>query len=127
MSSPPQVSFITPAHNRPRELRAALASCLCQSLEDWEAVVVDDHSDEADLEAVVAGFSDPRLRYHQLNSDQRGVADARNQAVALAASDRLITLDSDDLNHPHRAARCAGASCESRNTRKACPVRKAYA
>jgi glycosyltransferase involved in cell wall biosynthesis len=107
MSRPPQVSFITPAHNRPRELRAALASCLCQSIEDWEAVVIDDHSDEADLEAVVAGFSDPRLRYHQLNSDQRGVADARNQAVALAASDRLITLDSDDLNHPHRAARCA--------------------
>ena len=98
MSSPPQVSFITPAHNRPRELRAALASCLCQSIEDWEAVVVDDHSDDADLEAVVAGFSDPRLRYHQLDSDQRGVADA----VALSVGDLADAWEHDvaSINEP---------------------------
>ena len=96
-----------PARNRPQDLKSALASCLAQSSDDWEAVVVDDHSDETDLEALVAGFADPRLRYHHLETHQRGVAAARNQAIALATSDRLVTLDSDDLNHPHRAARCA--------------------
>ena len=49
----PDVSFLIPAHNRPEELKAALASCLAQSYEAWEAVVVDDHSDSADLEGLV--------------------------------------------------------------------------
>ena len=106
MTGKPAVSFLIPAHDRPRELKAALASCLTQSCEDWEAVVVDDHSDLADLQGLVAGFSDERMRYTRLESGEHGVSAARNRAVALARSDRLVTLDSDDLNHPDRAARC---------------------
>ena len=105
MSQQPKVSFLIPAKNRPQELKAALGSCLAQSLEDWEAIVVDDHSDSADLAAVVNTFEDDRLKFHRLNGSG-GVSCARNQAIAIAQSDRLITLDSDDLNHPHRAARC---------------------
>ena len=45
MSKQPEVSFLIPAKNRPLELKAALGSCLAQSLENWEAIVVDDHSD----------------------------------------------------------------------------------
>ena len=102
----PDVSFLIPAHNRPEELKAALASCLAQSYEAWEAVVVDDHSDSADLESLVKGFRDDRLHYTHLADGERGVSAARNRAIALARSPRLLTLDSDDLNHPHRAARC---------------------
>ncbi|QNI41137.1 glycosyltransferase family A protein [Synechococcus sp. A15-28] len=102
----PAVSFLIPARNRPEELKAALASCLAQSCDAWEAVVVDDHSDNADLLALVAAFDDSRLRYYRLPDGERGVSAARNQAVALARSPRLLTFDSDDLNHPHRAARC---------------------
>ena len=106
MTGKPAVSFLIPARDRPRELKAALASCLAQRCEDWEAVVVDDHSETADLQGLVAGFGDERLRYARLDRGERGVAVARNRAVALARSDRLVTLDSDDLNHPDRAARC---------------------
>ena len=106
MHSTPTVSFLIPAHNRPEELKAALASCLTQSCDAWEAVVVDDHSNEADLQALVAAFGDERLRYARLADGQRGISAARNQAIALAHSPRLLTLDSDDLNNPHRAARC---------------------
>jgi len=102
----PAVSFLIPARNRPKELKAALASCLAQSCDDWEAVVVDDHSNETDLQGLVASFGDERLRYARLADGQRGVSAARNQAIALAHSPRLLTLDSDDLNNPHRAARC---------------------
>ena len=106
MTGKPAVSFLIPARDRPRELKAALASCLAQRCEDWEAVVVDDHTETADLQGLVAGFGDERLRYARLDRGERGVAVARNRAVALARSDRLVTLDSDDLNHPDRAARC---------------------
>ena len=106
MTRTPAVSFLIPARNRPEELKQALASCLAQSCEAWEAVVVDDHSDNADLQALVAAFGDSRLRYARLPDGERGVSAARNQAIALARSPCLLTFDSDDLNHPHRAARC---------------------
>ena len=79
MTGTPAVSFLIPAHDRPRELKAALASCLAQSCEDWEAVVVDDHSEQADLKELVAGFDDERLRYTRLEGDERGVSAARNR------------------------------------------------
>ena len=100
----PAVSFLIQPQRE--ELKAALASCLAQSCHAWEAVVVDDHSNETDLQALVAAFGDERLRYARLTDGQHGVSAARNQAIKLAQSPRLITLDSDDLNNPHRAARC---------------------
>lgn len=101
----PRVSFIIPVHNRVNELRVALASCLAQSMDDWEAVVIDDHSNE-DVEATLQSLSDPRLRYRRLESSQGGVATARAMAVAMARTTVLITLDADDISHPHRAQRC---------------------
>ena len=106
MSSTPAVSFLIPARNRPEKLKAALASCLAQSCDAWEALVVDDHSDTADLEELVNAFGDVRLRYSRLAKGEGGVSAARNKAIAVARSARLLTLDSDDLNHPHRVARC---------------------
>jgi len=101
----PQVSFIVPVLNCTAELRVALASCLAQSFEAWEAVVLDDHSSEP-VEAVVRSFADPRIRYHRQCQGRHGVAAARESAIALASSDVLITLDADDINYPHRAGRC---------------------
>lgn len=101
----PRVSFIVPVHNRVKELRVALASCLAQSIDDWEAVVMDDHSSE-DVEATVQSLSDHRFRYGRLGSDQRGVAAARAMAIAMARTSVLITQDADDISHPHRARRC---------------------
>ena len=106
MTRKPAVSFLIPAHNRPELLKAALASCIAQSCDAWEAVVVDDHSETANLQSVVASFNDARLRYERLEVGEHGVSMGRNRAIELARSDRLLTFDSDDLNNPHRAARC---------------------
>ena len=105
-STTPLVSFITPVRNRPLELRAALASCQSQSLDQWEVVVVDDHSDQVDIAALIDGFSDSRIRYVKQDFGLTGEAAGRQRAIAEARSDIFITLDSDDLNHPHRAADC---------------------
>jgi glycosyltransferase involved in cell wall biosynthesis len=108
----PKVSFIVPVRNRGSMLRSALASCLSQSTEAWEAIVVDDHSDE-DIHSIVASFSDRRFRYYRLQSSQNGVAAARQAAIAQASTDVFITLDADDINHPHRAFRCADILIEA--------------
>lgn len=105
MAPVPRVSFIVPVRNRTAELRVALASCLAQAFEAWEAVILDDHSDEP-VEACVRSFADPRLRYHRQQPGHHGVAAARAAAITQARSDILITLDGDDINQPQRAGRC---------------------
>lgn len=106
MADIPKTSFIIPVYNRPVELKSALCSCLAQTVDNWEAVVVDDHSDKADIKKVVNSLQDSRIRYICQYSGMKGEAAARETAVDKAKSDILITLDSDDVNHPHRAARC---------------------
>lgn len=103
--SAPRVTFILPVRNRVAELRVALASCLAQAFEDWEAVILDDHSDEP-VEAMVRDFADPRFRYQRQQAGLSGVASAREAAIALARTEILITLDGDDINQPQRAGRC---------------------
>ncbi len=105
MATAPRVSFIVPVRNHVAELRVALASCLAQTFNNWEAVIVDDHSDDP-VESTVLAFADARLRYHRQQQQHRGVAAARDRAIALAHSDIFITLDGDDINLPHRAGRC---------------------
>ena len=102
----PKVSFIIPVYNRAKELKSALASCLTQTMEEWEAVVVDDHSDQVNIKDLTNTFQDSRIRYIKQYCGKKGEAAARETAIDNANSDILITLDSDDINHPHRASRC---------------------
>lgn len=109
----PSVSFIIPVRNRAALLRTALASCISQSTDSWEAIVLDDHSDD-DILAIVSSFSDSRIRYFRQKPNLSGVAAAREAAIRASSSDIFITLDADDINHPHRAHRCENllaASC----------------
>ena len=101
-----KVSFIVPARNRVQELKAALSSCLAQTMDDWEAIVVDDHSDQENVEKVVKDLVDSRICYIRQKLNQTGEAAGRELAIHNAQTNILITLDSDDLNYPHRAARC---------------------
>jgi len=106
MGQAPKVSFIIPARNRGYQLKAALASCLSQTLEEWEAIVVDDHSDLDNIQEIIKSIDDCRIRYILQKPNQTGEAAGRELAILNAQSNILITLDSDDLNYPYRAARC---------------------
>ena len=106
MNDTPLVSFITPAFNRPKELKTAICSCLAQTIDSWEMIIVDDHSDKADLKEIVDDFKDIRIRYIPQESEKKGEAAGRQTAIENSRSDILITLDSDDINYPQRAARC---------------------
>jgi glycosyltransferase involved in cell wall biosynthesis len=62
MINQPLVSVITPTYNRPDYLRQAIASALAQTYRNIEIIVSDNGSDE-DIEAIVASFADPRIRF----------------------------------------------------------------
>ncbi|WP_337879032.1 glycosyltransferase [Rheinheimera sp.] len=90
------VSIYIPTRNRPDFLRRAVASCLSQSYQTFEVIIVDDCSDEAfrsEIEAVAA--MDARIKLYRLDTPS-GACVARNAAIS-AAQGRFITgLDDDD-------------------------------
>ena len=90
----PAISVILPTFNRGRVLAHSIGSVLSQSWRDLELIVVDDGSTE-DIQPVLAGFHDPRLRY--IRRDRNGgVAAARNTGIHAATGEFLAFQDSDD-------------------------------
>lgn len=97
----PVISVIIPTYNRPQYLQQALVSVLDQTFTDFEAIVVDDGSEER-TRATVSQFDDPRIRYfHQVHS---GRSNARNLGLRESRGDYFTFLDDDDRLLPHKFA-----------------------
>ena len=99
MPSGPQVSIVIPCFNQGHFLAECLASLLSQSFGDWEAIVVDDASADADINAVVEQLHDDRCRVVQ-HTINRGQGAARNTGFREARASLVVPVDSDDILHP---------------------------
>lgn len=96
------VSVIIPSYNDPRRLADALASVQAQTLQDWEAVVIDDGSqDQNAIVAAVRACNDPRIQLG-LSKRNRGAGRSRNIGIRLARNRFLAFLDCDDLWKPDK-------------------------
>jgi glycosyltransferase involved in cell wall biosynthesis len=85
-----------PAYNVAAFLRASAESALAQTFTDLELLIVDDGStDETPAVALEIAACDPRVRV--IRQENRGLAGARNRALAQATGDYFALLDSDDL------------------------------
>lgn len=104
MTASPTTSVVIPTYNHADYLREALQSLRSQTFEDWEAIVVNNYSED-DTASVVEAFNDPRIRLE--NFRNHGVIGAsRNLAIELARGDFVAFLDSDDLWMPQKLERC---------------------
>lgn len=121
-----RVSVVIPTRNRLEKLCRALASIEQQTCRDYEVWLVDDGSTDGTREFVESGRlagSYPGIPsiHTLLNTQSRGAAAARNQALANAEGELIAFLDDDDLwfpeylqqqlmrmdSHPEAAACCA--------------------
>ena len=103
MNSCPRVSVVIPAFNAATTLSETLDSVIAQSFVDWEAVVVDDGSNDDTWEiAQHRSGDDPRIRV--LSQENAGVSAARNIGIAAARAPLLVFLDSDDCLAPDHLA-----------------------
>ncbi|WP_082453545.1 glycosyltransferase family 2 protein [Rhizobium sp. Leaf262] len=89
------ISVILPTYNRGATLLAAINSVITQSYSDLELIVVDDGSTE-DVESIVCGISDSRVKYVK-RQQNGGAAAARNTGLEHASGDYIAFQDSDDL------------------------------
>jgi glycosyltransferase involved in cell wall biosynthesis len=113
----PFFSIIIPMYNREAFVGRALRSCLDQDFTDFEAVVVDDGSNDRSI-AAVQRFADARIRLER-HDRNRGRCPARNTGMAVATGAWFVFLDTDDellpgaLSAIHRRARAAAAEVGS--------------
>lgn len=91
----PAITVVIPTYNRAPLLRLALQSLREQTFREWEAVIVNDFSQDNTVE-VVASFDDPRMRLINFRN-YCIIGASRNEGVRQARADIIAFLDSDDL------------------------------
>jgi len=94
-----RVCIVIPCFNATEYLGECLRSVIAQECESWEAVVVDDSSNEGDPGRIVAEFRDPRIRVVR-HSANRGLGAARNTGFKAATAPLVLPLDADDIIAP---------------------------
>src|ERR1035437_936377 len=94
------VSIIIPCFNAERWISEAIQSCLDQTYQPIEVIVIDDGSTDKSLE-VIKSFGD-KIRWE--TGPNRGGCAARNRGIKLANGSYLQFLDADDLLHPNKIA-----------------------
>ncbi len=94
------VSIVTPTFNCAPLLQRAIDSVLKQTHQDWELLVVDNHSNDG-TEELVRGYRDARIRYFKIQNNGV-IAASRNLAISQAKGEWLAFLDADDWWTPDK-------------------------
>lgn len=98
----PRVSIIIPCYKTAGLVAETLRSVYAQTYQDYEVVIVNDGSpDTAELERAIAPWRD-RLTYVQ--TENCGLAGARNNGIRAARGELIALLDSDDIWEPNYLA-----------------------
>jgi len=102
----PRFSVLVPMRNAAATIEETLASVQGQTVEAWEAVVVDDGSDDGCAELVRrCAVSDDRIHlYSHPRGEHLGTPATRNRTIAEAGGEFLAFLDADDLFLPDALA-----------------------
>ena len=100
----PLFSIVIPTYNRAHAVGDAIQSCLAQTLDDFEIIVVDDQKSTDDIAAALARFAGADIR---LLSRLKNTAAGNRNVGALAARGKYVAfLDSDDEFLPNKLEAC---------------------
>jgi len=95
------VSIVIPTKNRRDLLRETIDSVVSQTYVNWEAIVVDDGSDDHTGEMIQSiAATDRRVRFVRRERSPAGASTCRNLGVSATNGKFVVFLDSDDLLAP---------------------------
>lgn len=106
MAERSRVSVVIPTYNRAPEVKVALQSVVDQTIDDWEAWVIDNHSSDNTLE-VIKAFDDPRIHCARILNEGI-IARSRNKGIRKSRGKYIAFLDSDDVWLPNKLERVLG-------------------
>lgn len=94
----PTVSVVIPCFNLGKYINEAVDSVLRQTYRDFEIIVVNDGSDDKETISVINKISNPKITV--LNTENQGLASARNNGIKIARGRYIVALDADDMIAP---------------------------
>jgi glycosyltransferase involved in cell wall biosynthesis len=97
MKSQTLVSVVIPCFNQGQYLRETLDSILTQTYKNYEVIIVNDGSTEAETLEVLNDIKQKHIsNLRILDQANQGLAMARNNGFAIAKGEFVLPLDSDD-------------------------------
>ena len=96
----PLISVVIPTFNHADFLELAISSVVEQTYQNFEIVIVDNHSNDHTIE-VLDSFNDDRIHLHKINNNGV-IAASRNLGVDHSKGEWIAYLDSDDYWYPTR-------------------------
>ncbi|MDD4993354.1 MAG: glycosyltransferase [Paludibacter sp.] len=100
----PLFTVVIPTYNHSHLIKRCLDSVMDQSIDNWEAIVINNYSKDNTIE-VVESYNDSRIRL--INNSNNGViAVSRNKGISEAKGEWICFLDSDDWWTPNKLESC---------------------
>lgn len=90
-----QISILTPYRNAEKYIRETALSILGQTHTNWEWILVNDHSEENELQALADFLDDPRIIL--LENSGKGILDALCTAFDRSKGEFITRMDADDV------------------------------
>lgn len=113
MNTAPKVSICVPVYNVEAYLPRFLDSALCQTFDDYEIILVDNHSTDGSmriLEQYRDAFPDKIFVYQ--TDIHSGAGKGRNLAFQRSRGEYIYWCDADDMLHPNGIERLYKAAIE---------------
>lgn len=95
----PTVSLIIPVYNAGQALRRCLDSIAAQETDKWEAICIDDGSNDGS-EQVLDSYHKKDSRFVVIHQKNSGVSHARNVGIDTARGEYITFIDADDWVEP---------------------------
>ena len=89
------ISIIMPVYNTDKYLAEAINSVLNQTYQNFELVIVDDHSTD-NSSKIINSFKSEKIKYTRLDRNT-GAANARNVGIMQSIGNIICFIDSDDI------------------------------
>ena len=96
----PLFSIVIPTYNRANEIGRCISSVVNQTYSNWEAIVVDNYSQD-NTQEIVNSFNDKRIRYFK-NHNYGIISVSRNFGLDKSNGMWICFLDSDDWWMPNK-------------------------
>ena len=95
----PLFSIYIPVYNTEKYLEKCIASVLCQSIQDYEIVIVNDGSTDNTARILERFRDNPKI--HLFQQSNGGIGSASNLAIRNSRGEYIVQLDSDDCLLPN--------------------------
>ncbi|MBV9988355.1 MAG: glycosyltransferase family 2 protein [Chitinophagaceae bacterium] len=100
MNGTPRFSVVIPAYNSEHVIGRAVSSCLAQTVQPEEIIIIDDCSTDGTASAI-SSIGSPLVKYFR-NAENKGPSFSRNEGMLKASGDWILFLDADDRFHPDK-------------------------